>query len=149
MIMIFIYSLTAAIAAKKNFHKNLKLQLFTSFSCNRVSFIFDVFVDLFNEQIERRMLIIPLSRGSQLHRHTEAIGVVVEMRKLVFDENIAPGAEILVFWGAGRKRLGFHLGFKSGVPAKLGGVSVVVARIKRSLKIDTWHAKSRFLDTHL
>ena len=38
---------------------------------------FDVFVDLFNEQIERRMLIISLSRGSQLHRHTEAIEMMV------------------------------------------------------------------------
>ena len=34
-------------------------------------------IDLFNEKIERRMLIIPLSRGSQLHRYTEAIGMVV------------------------------------------------------------------------
>ena len=33
-----------------------------------------MFVDLFNEQIERHMLIIPLSRESQLHSHTAAIG---------------------------------------------------------------------------
>ena len=40
-------------------------------------FVFDVFVDLFNEKIERGMLIIPFSRGSQLHKYTEAIGVVM------------------------------------------------------------------------
>ena len=74
MIMIFIYSLIAAIAANKDFYENFKLRLLALFSCYRIFFIFDVFVDLYNEQIERRMLI---SRGSQLHRHTEAIGVVV------------------------------------------------------------------------
>ena len=40
----------------------------------------------------------------------------------------------LVFWGniapsAGRKNSGLRLGFKGGVPAKLGGVSVVFTLI--------------------
>ena len=75
--MILIYSLIAAIAAKKDLHENFKLRLLAPFSCNRVFFIFDAFVDLFDEQIERHMLIILLSRGSELHRHIEAIEVVV------------------------------------------------------------------------
>ena len=95
MIMILIHSLTATIAVNKDFHENFKLRLLASFSCNRVSFIFDVFVDLFDKQIERHMLKIRLSRGSQLHRHTEAIGVVVKMRKVVFDEIIELGADVL------------------------------------------------------
>ena len=51
------------------------------------------------------MLIISLSRGGQLHRHTEAIGMA-SMRKLVFCRNIAPGAK--------RKNLGLCLGSKGG-----------------------------------
>ena len=56
------------------------------------------------------MLIIPLSRGSQLHRHTEAIGVVVEMRKLVFLWEYCARCLNLMFWGniargAGRKKI--------------------------------------------
>ena len=58
-------------------NKDPQLRWFAPLSGDGVFFVFGVFVDLINEQIERRMLIIPLSRGSQLHRHTEAIGVVV------------------------------------------------------------------------
>ena len=65
------------IAAKHGFHEDSQLRWLAPLSGDGVSFIFDVFVDLFKEQIERRMLITPLSQGSQLHRHTEAIGVVV------------------------------------------------------------------------
>ena len=53
------------------------VQMLASFSCNRVSLSFDMIIDLFNQQIERRMLIIPLSTESQLHKYTEAIGVLV------------------------------------------------------------------------
>ena len=110
-----------AIAAKKGFYKNFKLRLLASFSYNRVSLSFSMIIDLFDKQIERRVLMKTFSRRSELHRHPEAIEVV---KKLVFClcENIAPGAEILVFWGAGRNNLGLRLGFK-------GGVRVVVAYI--------------------
>ena len=56
--------------AKNGFHDDFQLRWLAPLSGDGVSFIFDVFVDLFNEQIERRMLMIFLSTGIQLHRHT-------------------------------------------------------------------------------
>ena len=36
-------------------------------------------VDLFGKQIERRVLMMALSRRSDLHRHPEVIGVVIRV----------------------------------------------------------------------
>ena len=47
--MIFIFLLTTAIVAKKDFHKNFKLRLLASFSYNRVLLSFDMIINLFNE----------------------------------------------------------------------------------------------------
>ena len=51
-----------------------------------------MFVDFFNEQIERDMFKILFNRRSQLYKHTEAIEMMMKIRKLMFDENIASDA---------------------------------------------------------
>ena len=44
----------------------------------------------------------------------------------MFDENIALDAEILIFWNVKRKKLKFHLKFKSDILAKLNNVSIII-----------------------
>ena len=77
IIMIFVFSLIVAIVTKKNFHENLKFQLLASFSCNRVFLNFSMIINLFNEQIERRMLIMFLNKKRQLHKYIKAIEIIM------------------------------------------------------------------------
>lgn len=79
------------LAAKMCFHENLKLELLASFSRHRVSFVFGVFVDLFDKQIEGSVLVASLSRRSEFRRHFEAIGMVVYLKKWMYWGKIAPG----------------------------------------------------------